>query len=329
MPRRPVRRLAAAPAIALLLAGCGDSGVEQRWADYHRALEQSLDTAPIVRSSPTNISKLPRRRDRLFDIEDTREGILDVYALRKCRIVSLVAGRNNQLGRVAPPSQQWLYERKLWQRLSGCWNTPVPDGLADDDRQRLRRLTLTKTRQLPYVSWNALFDSEEWEKSFARASHAIDFSQANIAPDLAALDYLTAMVRHQFSREWVPDSGRLEQQLKTLRSRPLTAQTLRTLMLAAQRLDEATAALRQAPSGHCLPSRQPPALDATRKKAGQWLSAVNALFESLPVTPPPAMKSYRRRWLSLDNPKAPWASFQAALNEHHAERLRFQPCPDE
>ncbi|GAB2724020.1 DUF3080 family protein [Halomonas garicola] len=327
--RRLIRRLAVAPAIALLLAGCGDGGVEQRWVDYHRALEQALGIAPIARSAPSNIGKLPGRRNRLFNIEETREGMLNVYALRECRIVSLVAGRNNQLGRVAPPSQQWLYERELWQRLSGCWNTQVPRGLADNDRQRLRRLTLTKTRQLPYVSWNALFDSDEWEKSFARASHAIDFSRADIRSDLEALDYLTAMVRHQFSREWEQDSGRLEENLKTLRARPLTAQTLRTLMLATRRLHEATAALHKAPPGRCLPPGPTLAIDATRHKAGQWLNAVKALFDSLPVTPPGAMKAYRQRWLSLDNPRAPRASFQAALIEHHAVRMRLSPCSDE
>lgn len=327
-PRLKAYRIAL-PAAALLLAGCSDGEAERRWVEYHRTLEQTLDVAPITRSAPANIGKLPKRDDRLFDIEETREGLLDIYALRACRIVSLVAGRNNQLGRVAPPSQQWLYERTLWQRLSGCWNTSVPDELADDDRQRLRRLTLTKTRQLPFVSWNALFASSEWEKSFSRASTPIAFTDMNIQPDLQALGYLTRMVRHQFSRSWVQNSSDLEQRLKTLRARPLTAQVLRTLMLATQRLHEATTALHSAPIGRCLPAWRPAPVEAAQRKTAQWLSAVNALFDSLPVTAPPAMAAYRYRWLSQDNPRAPWMSFQAALMEHRAVRFIASTCRDQ
>lgn len=311
---------------SMLLSGCGDSSAERYWQDYHRTLADALALDAIPRRAPGNIGAFPKRRERLFDIPEVREGLLGIYALRECRITALVAAHNNQLGRVAPPSQQWLYERALWQRLSGCWNTSVPAGLATADRQRLHRLTLTKTQQLPYASWNALFDSNEWEKSFARASQPVDFRRVDIRPPLGAVNYLQRMVRHQFSRTWEQDSGTLEQQLKMLRKRPLTAQTLRTLMLATQRLREATAALNTATPTRCLPAWDSGYIAATRHSARRWLTAVNALFDSLPVTPPNAMRAYRKRWLSLDNQRAPWPAFQAALIEHHAARFRFPAC---
>ncbi|MFP3457824.1 DUF3080 family protein, partial [Psychrobacter sp. SIMBA_152] len=52
------------------------------------------------------------RQQRLIEVPETRDGMLKIYALRECQITSLIAARNNQLGRVAPPSQQWLYELK-------------------------------------------------------------------------------------------------------------------------------------------------------------------------------------------------------------------------
>lgn len=311
---------------SLLLSGCGNSDAEHYWQEYHGTLVDALALEAIPSRSPSNIGAFPKRRERLFDIAETREGFLDVYALRQCHITSLVAARNNQLGRVAPPSQRWLYERELWQRLSGCWNTPVPDSLASDDRKRLRRLTFTKTRQLPYASWNALFDSSEWEKSFARASQPIDFRRVDIRPAIQAVTYLQRMVHHQFSRTWKQDSGKLEQQLKTLRHRPLTAQTLRTLMLATQRLGEATAALNTAAPTRCLPTWDVSYIAATRQSARRWLTAVNTLFDSFPVMPPNAMLDYRQRWLSLHNRQAPWRAFTTALVEHHAARLRFPLC---
>lgn len=330
---RPIRTrsrwllaLCAGLAGSILLSGCGDSDAERYWQKYHHTLAGAGALDAIVRSSPGNIGAFPERRERLFEIAETREGLLNIYALRQCHITSLVAARNNQLGRVAPPSQQWLYERELWQRLSGCWNTPVPDDLAASDRQRLRRLTLSKTRQLPYASWNALFDSSEWEKSFARASQPVDFNRVDIHPSLGAVNYLQRMVRHQFSRTWLQDSGTLEHQLKILRERPLTAQTLRTLMLATQRLHEATAALHPTNPIRCLPAWNVNPITAIRHSARRWLTEVNALFDSFPLTPPKAMQAYRHRWLSLDNPHAPWPAFQASLIEHHAIRLRFPPC---
>ncbi|SHM43291.1 DUF3080 family protein [Vreelandella subglaciescola] len=310
----------------LLLSGCGDSDAERYWQDYHRTLESALALDAIPRRAPDNIGAFPERRARLFDLPEVREGLIGIYALRECRITALVAAHNNQLGRVAPPSQQWLYQRALWQRLSGCWNTPVPDGLATVDRQRLHRLTLTKTQQLPYASWNALFDSSEWEKSFARASHPVDFTRVDIRPALGAVNYLQRMVRHQFSRSWEQDSGTLEHQLKILRKRPLTAQTLRTLMLATQRLREATATLNTTTPTRCLPAWDMGYIAATRHSARRWLTAVNALFDSVPVTPPNAMHTYRQRWLSLDNQRAPWSAFKTALVEHHSARFRFPAC---
>jgi hypothetical protein len=333
MRRWRVKRCISALVICLigsmLLSGCGDSDAERYWQDYHHTLASALALDPIPRDAPGNIGAFPERRARLFDIPEIRQGFLGIYALRECRITALVAAHNNQLGRVAPPSQQWLYERELWQRLSGCWNTAVPEGLAAGDRQRLRRLTLTKTQQLPYVSWNALFDSNEWKKSFARASRPVDFTRVDIHPSIEAVNYLQQMVRHQFSRTWEQDSAKLEQQLKTLRKRPLTAQTLRTLMLATQRLNEATAALNTASPTRCLPVWPPGYITTTRHSAKRWLTAVDALFDSLPVSSPRAIRTYRKRWLSLDNPRAPWQAFQATLIKHHAARLRFRLCRNE
>jgi hypothetical protein len=316
------------------LTGCDQGGeAEGVWQAYHQQLSRALNTDDIERSPPPNIGAFPERQSVLFDISETRESLLSVYALRECNITSLVAARNNQLGRVAPPSQQWLYERELWQRISHCWNTDIPGELSDENRERLRDITLIKTTQLPYVSWNAIFDSSEWEKNFSRASQPLSAIELSLPPEksditagLKSLHYLRTMTLHQFDRQWQQDSSQLEGHLKTLQERPLTAELLRSLMLATQRLDEATALLHFADQSRCLPTWEHTYLDQLKQRAYTWLSQIATLIDSHPVTPPVKWQRYYRRWLSLEAPDAPWKAFQHALTTHTAARREFSGC---
>ncbi|XKH61803.1 DUF3080 domain-containing protein [Halomonas sediminis] len=312
-----------------LLAGCGEPGAEAPWVAYHQQLVKDLQGPPLERHTPSNIGAFPERKARLFNITETRESLPNVYALRECHITSLIAARNNQLGRMAPPSQHWLYERELWQRLSGCWNTAVPDNLNEEDRSRLHRLTLRKTQQLPLVSWNTLFDSSEWEGNFSRASHAIDPEDLMvISAHLEAVTYLHRMILHQFNRQWEQDSSTLEGHLQTLQQRPLSAEIMRALLLATQRLEEGTDYLKQYGNAQtmCLTPWKDNGLDNLAEHSREWLEAVNALFTVHPVMPPKALRDYRQRWLSLNSESAPWSAFQLARKQHQETRAHFTGC---
>ncbi len=322
----------------LLLAGCGEGDSEALLSDYQQRLAETVSLEAPPRSTPDNIAAFPEHDQRLFEVAETREGMLDIYALRECHITNLVAARNNQLGKVAAPSQRWLYELQLWRRLSGCWNGDVPDNLSDDGRERLARLTATKTDQLPRVSWNALFASEEWVKNFSRASSPLSPEALDeIEPRSAALRYLRETTLHQFDRDWMADSATLEGHLKTLQERPLSAELLRTLLLAEQRLAEASTliegALRREDRAACrgAADRLAGSPEATRlatwledldRAARHWLGAIDALLE-VHVASPPAVADYRRRWLSLSAPEAPLPAFAAARERHAALRNRL------
>ncbi|CAM3492777.1 DUF3080 family protein [Halomonas lysinitropha] len=324
--------------LCLLLVGCGEGDSETLLRGYQQRLAETLGVEAPERASPDNIGAFPEQDERLFGIAETREGLLDIFALRECHIANLVAGRNNQLGKVAAPSQRWLYELKLWRRLSGCWNGDVPDTLSDDSRERLVHLTRTKTDRLPQVSWNALFASEEWVKNFSRASSPLSPDDLDeVEPRSAALSYLREATLHQFDRSWVPDSSTLEGHLKTLQERPLSAELLRTLLLAEQRLAEASTliegVLENQDGKACrgAPERLADSSEATRlmtwlseleRAARHWFGAIDALLE-VHVTAPPAVADYRRRWLSLTDPEAPLPAFRASLDRHAALRNRL------
>lgn len=317
--------------LMLLLAGCGEGPAGTLLTDYQRQLAESLGLEAPTPARTANIGDFPPPEARLYPIAETREGLLAVFALRGCHIANLVARRNNQLGRVAAPSQRWLYELALWRRLSGCWNTAVPADLGEGDRARLARLTRTKTDQLPRASWNALFASSEWVGSFSRAStplppdalHAVD-------AQLPALAYLREATLHQFDRRWQPDSATLEGHLQTLQTRPLTAELLRALMLAERRLEEASRLLQTAlTDGRRCSLDLAASVEAERlaawlprleESARRWLAALHRLLDAQRVAPPPAVAAYRRRWLSLETPDAPWPALVAARQRHQALR---------
>ena len=314
-------------ALCLILPGCHNNDLDDHWLQYHQQLSDALNLPPIESTQPSNIEAFPDKQRVLFDIEEVRTGMLNVYALRECQITSLIAARNSQLGKVAPPSQHWLYERELWQRLSGCWNTQTPKRLSEESRQQLLELTTLKTAQLPYVSWNALFGSTEWQNSFSRASSPLyGTTTQDIDDALSALRYLQRMTLHQFDRQWEQNSHILENHLKVLTERPLTAEILRALLLTSHRLDEATQALRQTHSTHCLPAWKTTELQHLTSVARQWLESVNELVSSHPITPPNAWQDYHQQWLSLTTEDAPWHRFKISLARHQAIRDNFSLC---
>lgn len=327
-----------------LLAGCGQGGAESDalLRDYQQHLASQLDLAPPPPATPDNIGAFPERRDRLVDIPETRAGLLNVYALRECHITTLVAERNSALGRVAPASQQWRYELTLWERLNACLESDVPERLGEADLARLESLAATKSEQLPTAAWNGLFGSEEWAGNFTRVSAALPPDA--LAPPAAqqdALDYLHALSTAPLSGARRPDPDALESHLSALRARPYSAELLRTLMLATQRLEEASALIQQAlarhdacrtpalPTGFDAPETRPAGdwLAALEQAADSWLEALTPLFTLLD-SPPAAVAHYRESWLSTTEPGAPLPAFRSALEEHrglreaHAERCR-------
>lgn len=318
--------------LASLLTACGGSDANDLLSDYQQRLAEALKVSAPEPQAPANIGAFPDQDQRLFEIPEMRESLLNVYALRECQITSLVAERNNQLGRVAVPSQRWLYELELWRRLDTCWRSDIPDDLADSDRQRLQRITATKTEHLPWASWNAVFGSSEWVGNFSRASRPLPVApQIDFDAHLAALEYLREAIEHQFDPDWQADASTLAGHLQTLSREPLTARVLRSLMLASQRLEEGNRMLAESldetPTcqrldgfdGSPLRREVEEYLARLDAQGERWLNAVNAVFDAHSVSRS-AAEQYRQTWLatSADNGDAstPWLRFRQAHKMH-------------
>lgn len=182
------------------------------------------------------------------------------------------------------------------------------------------------------------------DRQLLRASSPLEpGADTAIDAQLDAVVWLQEATRNQFNPAWQHDSSTLENHLKTLRSRPLTAEVLRALMLAEQRLGEANALLEErlsrADSCRALEASGSelkatfdalPAADWLARleaHAERWLGAVAELLDSH-VEPPTAVADYRRRWLSLDNPAAPLPAYREALEAHrHHWQILAERCP--
>lgn len=314
--------------LVLLLVGwltaCSDSESASELAAWQESLGNALNQPAPDPRRPDNIGDFPQSRALLQETADVREGMLNIYALRRCSIINLIAQRNNQLGRVAPPSQRWIYELTLWRQLDSCLTSDLINDLAEEDLERLQRLTALKTHELPIVSYNTLVGSDEWTGSFSRASSVLepgDFSAVNT--QLPSLRYLLTAVTHQFDHQWQPDSAQLEQHLKQLRARPLSAELMRTLMLATTRLEEGNALLSQAletttdcsaQSSTTLPA-PPEWLDDLERQSLRWFTTMDELLDAH-ISGSTALQEYRRNWLSIETPEAPLPHFQRAHQRH-------------
>ena len=309
--------------LLLSLASCGDDRTENALKRYYQALEAALDQPISVPHAPPNIGAFPRKRDLLLETTEIRAGLLDVYALRSCHITNLVARHNNQLGKVAPLSQQWLYELKLWRLLSECWQDEQVQKLAKEDRGRLAHLLEFKTRQLPTISYNALVGSDEWRSNFSRASTPLppeDFSAVD--EQLPALHYLTTAVQQQYDLNWEPESAILESHFERLQQRPLSAELLRTLMLATTVLNDSNTLLQRVAEPSSCPSDRPLALpeppnwlEPLRERANTWFNAMETLLDAH-VAGTPDFVLYRQTWLSPGSATSPLAHYEAVLAEH-------------
>ncbi|WP_106478552.1 DUF3080 family protein [Phytohalomonas tamaricis] len=324
----------------VLLEGCSERHpADALLVDYQQRVSRALETSMPEPAIPPNFEALPAREARLFELEPLRTGMLDIYALRECGLVSLVAARNNQLGKVAVPSHRWVYELTLWRVLYGCKNSQVPERLSPNNRANLDRFLTLKTEQLPYISWNALFDSREWVESFTRSALPIAPEEdLPLTSSIQALDYLRYATAHQFDSDWQPEVTTIDAQFHVLDNNLLSARLLRSLLLVTQRLDELSTVMEKRLEtrpicyrGHSNPQadilynvflhyyvgRVQPYLALTQRSSQQWFSAVNALLDQHTVSRP-EVAHYQQRWLSFDTPHAPWQRYQHAMSRHIA-----------
>lgn len=147
--------------------------------DYLQRLGNVLDQDVVIEVPTENLAQgFPRRRLLLPTAADDELTInlLQWLKLSGCRLQTLVAKQNDGLARVAPASQQLIYEVTFLQWVPECIDLLKRDSniierhtLADE----LERVAQLKRQQLLLRAWQAMLGGPEWREFWAR-SQSID-----------------------------------------------------------------------------------------------------------------------------------------------------------
>lgn len=166
----------------ILLSGCSQPNAESMLKDYTQRVSNAIDFPIEFNPNQLNYPSLPPRRERRLEVEELREGVIDVLRLRHCDLLPLISERNSNLGRVMLPSQQLQYELRFLPAIQAC-EERLSAKLSEDPElenlfNRVTEIREHKQAQLPKVIWNALYTSPEMEQQFSRSSTALPLSSS-------------------------------------------------------------------------------------------------------------------------------------------------------
>ena len=324
----------------LLLSGCNQDPVTSRLQDYAGRVSNAIEH-DISLTLDESLPAYPAKRDRLMQITELREGLIDVLDLRRCGLLELIGERNSSLGKLALPSQRLIYEFRFMPPLRNCIQAlrNSDNALSEDETELLERLLKIeqiKQENLPLVVANAVFNSEEVVRQFALANPAADTTELMLFQHLDhPLEQLSdlAMLSRQARWHHVPDLSRLEQSFEQLHQTHFGTAWLRSLSYLTQTLEQTATAMEQRLQQRPLCFNQRPTPQARimhnvfqkyyAAELQPWMSAVHrngqrwrqhwaSLTEQLPLTP--ALRAYFEQ--TLTGTHSLWARYLRARDRH-------------
>jgi hypothetical protein len=227
----------------LLVVGCDPFAQPESMLDeYNRRLARVLDLEPQLSPLPT-APRFPHLRERVREIEPVSIGMLDFLGLYGCELQFVVGERNSSLGRVAHPLTRLDYERRFIIAADSCLETIEREGLAE----RLVEVTELKRESLADAAWNAVWGSREIENHFTRARGALpvglDRHRLSLSVHNAGL--LAHRIRTLVDGDLEQDLVPLDPVYQRWLNDPAAGQALRSAILVATRLDDASDLIEQ------------------------------------------------------------------------------------
>ncbi|MBT1063797.1 DUF3080 family protein [Bowmanella sp. Y26] len=228
--------------------------LQQELDEYASRLGNIIQQRPPTFESPPPLS-LPAKQS--YQAAEASIKLSEFYALRHCRLYSLVAERNTALGKLQGLSQRYIYEQKLLSAIQEClMNTSDPDLIT-----RLSKWQAAKYQGVIPL-WSALLDDNELRSSLAGTRQQQMPETALLDSSRAALDYLISIAPQSNSIQ----SEQLEQYLQVLHQGQLPARWFQTRRILTAYLQTLTPWLESQPI-----SCRPP-------ETSEYLRNVFALF---------------------------------------------------
>ncbi len=200
----PLRLLA----LLVLLAGCSDGG--SPYEGYAAKLARVLDEDVAAAGTTMSPLTFPRVRDNRISFTEKGIDLLDFLSLGGCELQGLVALRNSGMGRMAPASQQLVYELQFLSLAERCLET-LDAALAAE----FEVVLLQKKAELPARIFLATLAGPEFREYWSTTGSSDGSDAGRIA---AAISAMKQDMQGWLAGNYEVSSGRLEGQLEVIRS---------------------------------------------------------------------------------------------------------------
>lgn len=239
--------------IVASLAGCDSNTLHGQFDAYENRLLKLLEergqslSVDVSYPEPSHLPEHSPLKLKKVALPDAKTiSLIEFARLDFCGIAKLVAEHNTQLGKLATPSQRFVYELKLLEKITDCDR----DVLTKEQASWLNQLADYKTSQLNQHWQYFLTHSSELTQIFQAGSSNINFPVERLQSHffaLSALDNLhknyrlsSSIVEAKTDFQHVETPKKYQQNLEisleTL-SNPLIGESFRALQYAAKRLD--------------------------------------------------------------------------------------------
>ncbi len=239
---------------SLLLVACGTDEATSLVERYASRTSNAIDTDIALQLKPAAelYNPLSPRRERLAEVPEIREGLLDLIDLRHCNLMQLVSERNTSLGRVAKPSQRLIYELKILPELNRCLSALGDDEEKSELKAKLEQYAQTKRLGFAPLLLNAIYNTDEMEQHFSLGQPPLTpGDQGYLSPLVGSLErfsLLTTLVKEQ---KWeTPDfTDTLESDYEILYRTDFGARWISSMALLTQTLNQASKGIEQRLAG--------------------------------------------------------------------------------
>ncbi len=173
----------------VFLSACSNNNAP--YSDYSQRLSNVLEINLATAEITTVTARYPNfttpKLDTVYS-QKNRISIREFLGLRQCKLHTVIAQRNSQMGKVATASQLLKNDLAILDTGPHCLRVLEESDL----KKTLSQYLSAKRQQLPTVLWNALLAQAEYRTLWRQRSHDASYpdtvSSASVVDDLVLLD---------------------------------------------------------------------------------------------------------------------------------------------
>ena len=177
--------------LVLLLTACVDSDPNSA-KDYAERVANVLDLQLPTDTEVTLTFPSPSQ----LTVESLQQdlSIREFMSMRQCRLHTIIANKNSQMGKLAPASQVFFSDLKILQYGSECITQ-----LIDDDQvalaEKLKRYLSSKESLIDQVMWQAILGSDENAKFWSRSNRIENYPNELTVEPLHSIESLIELIK--------------------------------------------------------------------------------------------------------------------------------------